>query len=232
MRKTSIVLVAALLAVGLLSACATKTGKTIREAPAMTQAGEVAVFGKVRLVENILIFMPTGEQDATLYLKQTGSKYTIKVNCEDDGSFGVYLAPGAYSVSRVDVGGYEFAPAVSLGVPKTHNPLYAGVIEFDGTPTGVTPGTEESLFVYNILDESAEFAKMADIKAPGTAKLLRKSMFVARLSLATGEYPAKVARSEDIKSKLAAKTAVVEEVVDGALATFTNPLWLVPMDFE
>jgi hypothetical protein len=231
MLKHFLTCIAVLAAAVFLAACATKTGKAVKDTMAEPAKGEVAVFGKVSLQEEIGIRMPTGGQDATLYLKDTANPVTIKVNCEDTGDFAVYIKPGVYELGRVDVSGYEFEPDIRLTVPDINKPVYVGHIDLDGMPTGVETGTGKSVFVYTVKDESKDFSRELDNKSPGSGRLLVKSIFKPGKSLATGEYPAKVMRTGDIQNDLNARTKVVEEVVTAAFVTLTNPLWLLPMDY-
>lgn len=221
-----------ILAVGvMLCACATKSGKVVKDMTVQPASGEVAVFGKVSLIEEIDIRMPTGKQNATVYMKDIYKPVTIRVSCDETGAFSVYLPPGSYSVSLIRVGGYTFEPDLRLGVPAINQPIYAGLIELDGNPTGVETGTGKSIFVYSVMDESREFAKELERKAPGSAKMLVKSLFKPGRSIATGDYPTKVRRTQDIENELAARTTVLEEIISGTIVTFTNPLWLVPAGY-
>lgn len=193
------------------------------------EAGEVAVFGGISLVEEIHVFLPNEEQDGNIYLQPEASDRKIRISCSDAGRFGVYLKPGSYKVELVRVDGYTFRPDILLIVPAGYKAVYAGIIELDGTPTGIDPETGDTVFVYSILDESKEFVDMLRKEAPGSESQVYKSLFRSHGALSTGCYPTKVFRADDLKNDLRARTGAVEEVVEGVVTALTyviNPVWL------
>ncbi len=220
------------LALALLAAgCATSAGEVkVKQEIPKPEPGEVAVFGGTRLVEEIGVFLPNQEQDGHVYLRPDAEDDTlIKISCSDSGAFGVYLSPGGYKVEKVTVDGYTFRPEISLAVPKGYKAIYTGVIELDGTPSGVDRETGDTVFVYSILDESGRFVDELRRKAPGSERDVYKSLFRADGSLSTGNYPTKVFRADDLKNDLGARSDAVEEVVKGGIVALTyciNPVWL------
>jgi len=194
--------------------------------------GEVAVFGGIRLVEEIGVFLPNEDQDGYITLVSDADGKTYRISCFDDGGFGVYLPPGGYKVEAAKVDGYTFRPHVHLNVPAGYKAIYAGVIELDGTPAGVDLATDGTVFVYSVLDESTEFANALRREAPGAELDVYKSMFISDGSLATGKYPTKVFRAADVENNLQARTGAVEEAVTGGIISLfycINPVWLLTM---
>jgi len=222
-------LVIALAAAG----CATAPEKVkARVETPQPKPGEVAVFGGIRLVEEIGVFLPNEDLDGYMTLVSDTDGMTYRISCFDDGGFGVYLPPGGYKVEDANVGGYTFRPYVHLDVPDGYKAIYAGVIELDGTPAGVDPATGDTIFVYSVLDESTPFANSLRKEAPGAELDVYKSLFVPDGSLATGKYPTKVFRAADVKNGLQARSAAVEEAVGGGIISLfycINPVWLLTM---
>jgi hypothetical protein len=234
MHRLIISLLTAVLALALVACAATpkKVEMEKNEIPAPAK-GEVAVFGKVRLVEYVgRVHMPAQKLKGNLYLKQDGSDNTYRVHLSNSGEFGVYLPAGAYKVVRIMANGYLFEPeSLALGVPSgaAVAAVYAGTVSLDGTPSGVEPDSGHTVFVYSVKDEYRQFVSGLKITAPGAESQVTRSLFVPANSIATGTYPVKVFRAEDVGRSLKAKSDDLEEVVAGviiALPYVINPLWI------
>jgi len=217
-----------------LAACATTARQANNEASAKVPEpakGEVAVVGKVRLIEFVAkVPLPAEEQDGTIYLKSDSEDKTYKVRCSDTGDFGVYLPSGTYKVSLVKVAGYKFAPdSLTLAVPKEYKVSYSGTLVMDGSPSGVVAGTGKTVFVYSVKDEYPEFASAFKEKAATYEGQIVKSLFHAGDSRATGSYPSKVMRPKDISSGMAARSDEAEKLVGGVIVSLPyviNPIWI------
>jgi hypothetical protein len=220
-------LLAALIATGCATAPTEVSTKTEVPPP---KPGEVAVFGGMRLVEEIGVYLPNQDQDGYIYLTSDADGKSYKISCFDSGEFGVYLPAGSYKVDKAKLDGYTFTPHIQLNVPGGYKAVYTGIIELDGTPTGVDQATDKTVFIYSILDESTEFAEALRRKAPGAELNVYKSLFIPDGSTATGKYPTKVFRAADVQNDLQARSDAVEEVVKGGVITLfycISPVWLL-----
>jgi len=220
-----------------LAACATspKTAEVSMpraEVPERAE-GEAAVFGKVRVVENILGVHEVENQDSAMYLEDTASGKSYKIRCDDDGGFGVYLPPGAYRVKLVNADEYRFIPFAGFTVPQDADALYVGTIEFDGTPTGIYKGEydwfADTKFIYSIKDESDEF--MADLRrfSDKADERVTVKLMTTEGAVAIGNYEDKVMRSDDVIRNMESRRDAVEHVVGGAVLSLPyiiNPVWL------
>lgn len=232
MRLVAYALLAAILSVPL--GCATtakKAGVGVEDLPARAE-GEVAVFGKVRLVEFVARTpMSSSEQEAAVYLDKSGSKDVYRLKCLDTGEFGAYLPVGEYTVTRVNVGGFVLRPAeLYLVVPGGHDAAYAGTVVLDGTPTGVATG-DTTRFIYTVRDEYRSFAAGLGRDDLSEARIVR-SLFRPGSTFALGSYPDRVFRAKDLQDDLMARTGAVEEVFKGgfyALPYVINPLWILTL---
>jgi len=193
--------------------------------------GDMAVFGKVRLMEKVLVRMPVEKNDASVYLRNKDTKVTYKISCSNAGEFGVYLPVGSYIVRGVKVGGYTFKPeSLSLDLPLGHVAVYTGAIVFDGTPTGVDPDTGDTRFIYSVKDEYKDFVSGVRKARPDADTLISKMIFKPVGAIALGGYPKNVFRAKDIENDLDARSKAIEEAADGgfiSLLYFINPLTLL-----
>jgi len=193
---------------------------------------EVAVFGRISLVEKVNgLPMPVLKQDGYLYLKKGGLDKNIKITCLKSGRFGVYLPAGSYRVRMVKVNGFTFFPDIAFDVPASEAAVYTGTIMLDGAPSGVESGTGKSLFIYTIQDEYAGFMTEVRRSSPGQDIRIARAIFRPEGTVATGSYPAKVARAKDLERGFSARTKEAEEAIEGSLIVLTyfiNPIWIIP----
>lgn len=229
MRLFAIALMAA--AAALMAGCAatSRHAGPGMDTPPSHVKGEVAVFGKVRLVEFISRTpMPSPEQDGSVYLTRTDGGETYKAKCLESGEFGAYLPAGRYAVTKVKIAGFTFGPDdLTLTVPEGHDAAYVGTTVFDGTPSGPLPGGR-TRFVMTVKDEYPEFA--AGLRKAGVSEArMVKSLLQPGSAFASGDYPNKVFRAKDVEDGLMARTGAVEEVVKGGIIALTyvlNPVWI------
>ncbi|MBI5694522.1 MAG: hypothetical protein HZC51_02125 [Nitrospirae bacterium] len=232
MRQFALILTAALLLA--LTGCATTATRVSTELDKLPEHadGEVAVFGKIRLIEFVARApMPSPEQDASVYIIKTDTGNTYKLRCLDTGEFGAYLPAGEYHVARVAVSGYTLAPEeLTLFVPDGHDASYAGSVVLDGTPSGVTNG-DMTRFVLTVKDEYRDFASGLRRSNVSEARVV-KSLFRPGSAFANGDYPTKVMRAKDVENDLRARAGAVEEVVKGvfiAIPYVLNPVWILTL---
>jgi len=221
----------------MMSACATSPDTvevTAPEAQVPERAeGEAAVFGKVRVVENILGYHEIENQDSAMYPEDASRGGSYKVKCDDDGSFGVYLPPGVYRIKLVNADEYRFIPFAGFTVPEGTEALYVGTIEFDGTPTGIYKGEydwfADTKFIYSIKDESEDFMAGLRMYTPDAGDRVTVKLMTSEGAIAIGNYEDKVFRSQDVVGGMAARRDAVEHIVGGAIMSLPyiiNPVWL------
>jgi len=135
----------------LLYGCASTPGKAgLREIESPERGkGQVAVFGRAYVVEDIEGFHPIESQEATVYIEDESDGEIFKFSTNENGEFGLYLNPGRYRFLMAQYCDYRFIPNVWINVPKDDDLLYVGAIEFDGTPSGIVRQTELSDWLIN-----------------------------------------------------------------------------------
>jgi hypothetical protein len=217
----------------LLTGCSSSADLVKRESPRPASDGRPAVFGKVSLIENVNgRYMPVHEQNAWIYLRTqdaSGKPQTKKISCAPDGSFGVYLAPGAYDLALIVHNGYRFTTDMRLTVPANTEAIYAGTVVLDGSPDGTVSGKDYTRFAYTVRDDQKEFVQSIKAAAPDANVRIDKYLIAPKGGIATGEYPRKVFRAEDVVSNLAARSDAAEDAITGAaesLSYIINPIWI------
>jgi hypothetical protein len=222
----------------LFAGCATAPDKVDIAEPDVPERaeGEVAVFGKVRVVEDIQGVFEVKDQDSAMYVKDEATGINYKLKCAGDGSFGVYLPPGAYRVKLVNADDYRFVPFASFTVPEGSDALYIGTLELDGSPSGVYKGEydwfADTNFIYSIKDESAGFLAGVRKVSPGAESRVAVMLMEPEGSVAIGSYDDKVLRSQDVIDGMAARKDAVEHIVGGALMSLSyviNPIWMLTL---
>ena len=198
--------------------------------PPKPEEGEAAVMGRVLVTENInRLTMPVPDTSGYIYIRDTASDRTYEVRCSAAGDFGAYLPPGRYSLAEVEMDGYYFATDITITVPSGRKAVYAGTLKFDGTPSGVVPGSGDTKFVYTVVDEFKDFVAEAKKTRPDVEELIAKSMFTPKGGLATGSYPDRVNRAKDVQRYLQGRGDALEEVATGVVYVIPyilNPLWV------
>jgi len=112
-----------------LAACASQTAlKRAEELP----AGEVAVFGQVRVLED----GQRTSRTVTLFVAPEGRSQGERIDLEDDGSFTWHLRPGAYQIAGFRIGAAFLHAELGSGriggrlvVPEGAGAVYAGTLQ-------------------------------------------------------------------------------------------------------
>jgi len=241
--------VLALIMAALLYGCASQQGKAELKKINSPQRGEgqVAVFGRAYVVEDIQGFHQIASQEASVYIKDESDGEVFKFSTNDNGDFGLYLNPGRYRVLMAQYDEYRFIPNVWFTVPKGDDLLYIGAIEFDGTPTGIVRQSQlgewlvlsdtrndkpnesaldyqvdkedlaDTKFIYSIKDESEEFLFNVKIASPGLEDSVDVKLMESVGAVAVGKYDEKVLRTKDISRRLEADSAALEEIFGGVI---------------
>ncbi len=234
-----------LLAALLFAGCATGA-KTVTKNIVPAPDGQVAVFGKVELLNTVNgISMPVDNLKSEIYLRNDGAKKTYEISTIDSGDFGVYLPPGIYRAVEIKAHGYKFKPGLKLAVPSDHRAAYTGTIILDGEPDGVIPGTMnnpvvhaakkfffgavDTLFVYQVKDNQDKFEARLKKAAPGAEVRFAKALFTPSGGVAEGYYPNMLSRPKDIVTPLKAGSKMIEDIAGSVVVSL--PYYLNPLVF-